>query len=420
MRLRVLFYAVNGLGLGHLTRLMGIARALRRQAPGCEILFLTSSEAAHLAYREGFAAVKLPSRNAARRGELRQNTFARLGQSLVWNTLSAFDPHALVVDTFALGSWHELGPVLRWPMRKAFVFRAQKSERALDPAFLEALNLYDLILLPHHASGDEVSPADLRLPSETRAVWCGPMTLRSRSELLGREEARARLLRDGDSRSETNVESLLGLVALGGGGGPGLDAARALLASSIRTLQSGADERLKGIRWIELAGPLDTDSIDAPEPPQVLAGQKELPWLVLRDVHPMGSVLRAFDGAVAAAGYNTVQEAQVAALPTLLWPFARDVDDQFARARLLARQNRALVFDAPVPEECGSEQGAGLSQLIAEVFEESVGSRLRASMLAAQAARHSAGENGTEMGARAILEMFGPQALQVLTAPAAG
>jgi hypothetical protein len=34
---------------------------------------------------------------------------------------------------------------------------------------------------------------------------------------------------------------------------------------------------------------------------------------------------------VAAAGYNTVQETQVAALPTLLWPFARDVDDQFAR-----------------------------------------------------------------------------------------
>ena len=420
MRLRVLFYAVNGLGLGHLTRLMGIARALRRQAPGCEILFLTSSEAAHLAYREGFAAVKLPSRNAARRGELRPNTFARLGQSLVWNTLSAFDPHALVVDTFALGSWHELGPILRWPMRKAFVFRAQKSARALEPAFLEALKLYDLILLPHLQSGDEVSPADLRLPPETRAVWCGPMTLRGRSELLSRDDARVRLLRDGHSRSKTNAESLLGLVALGGGGGPGIDAARSLLARSIRALQAGENKRLADIRWIELAGPLDTDSIDVPEPVQVLAAQKELPWLVLRDVHPMGSVLRAFEGAVAAAGYNTVQEAQVAALPTLLWPFARDVDDQFVRARGLARQNRALVFDAPAPEECGPAQAQRLSGLIAEVFEESVGSRLRASMLAAQASRYSVGENGTEVGARAILEMLGPQALQVLGAPEPG
>lgn len=413
MRLRVLFYAVNGLGLGHLTRLMGIARALRRQAPGCEILFLTSSEAAHLAYREGFAAIKLPSRNAARRGELRASTFARLGQSLVWNTLSAFDPHVLVVDTFALGSWHELAPILRWPMRKAFVFRAQKSERALEPVFLEALKLYDLILIPHHESGDEVAPSDLRLPPETRAVWCGPMTLRGRSELLGREQARARLLRQSGLSLKSNTESLLGLVALGGGGGPGIGEARALLARSIRILQAGADARLRSIRWIELAGPLETDSIDAPGP-QVLAdanpSEDQLPWLVLRDVHPMGSVLRAFDGAVAAAGYNTVQEAQVAALPTVLWPFARDVDDQFARARLLARQNRALVFEAPAPEECGAEQAHELANLIAQVFDEAVSSRLRASMLAAQAARRAAGDdsNGTEVGARAILELFGP------------
>jgi predicted glycosyltransferase len=397
MRLRVLFYAVNGLGLGHLTRLMGIARALRRQVPGCEILFLTSSEAAHLAYREGFAAVKLPSRNAARRGELRQSTFARLGQSLVWNTLSAFDPHVLVVDTFALGSWHELAPILRWPMRKVFVFRAQKSERALEPVFLEALKLYDLILLPHHAQGDEVSPRDLRLPAETRAVWCGPMTLRSRHELLPRDEARARILR-GSGHPASDSE-LLGLVALGGGGGPGLDEARALLARSIRLLQQNPQARASQIRWIELSGPLDAASIDAPES-QVL---EDVPWAILRDVHPMGSVLRAFDGAVAAAGYNTVAEAQVAALPTLLWPFARDVDDQFARANLLAAQHRVLAFEPP-PSTWGEADAARLSQQLEMLFEEDLASRLRASMRAAQASHGDV--NGTEAAARAITELF--------------
>ena len=42
---RFAFYAVNGLGVGHVTRLLSIARALRVQSPGCEVLFLTSSEA---------------------------------------------------------------------------------------------------------------------------------------------------------------------------------------------------------------------------------------------------------------------------------------------------------------------------------------------------------------------------------------
>ncbi len=422
MRLRVLFYAVNGLGLGHLTRLMGLARALRGLAPGCEILFLSSSEASHLAYREGFASVKLPSRNAARRGELRQSTFARLGQSLVWNTLSAFDPHVLVVDTFALGSWHELGPVLRWPMRKAFVFRAQKSARALEPAFVEALRLYDLILIPHHAQGDEVAPSELNLPPETRVVWTGPMTLRGRSELLTRAQARSRLEHEG--LLSLKADDLLGLVALGGGGGPGLDEARALLAQAIARLQQGPDERLNRIRWVELAGPLDTAPIDAPEvlaEPQVLAGAPEpsaepnrastctpgeWPWQILRDVHPMGSVLRAFDGAVAAAGYNTVYEAQVAALPTLLWPFARDVDDQFARSRLLAGQNRALVFEPA--QERDDDQAQQLAALVAQLFDADIGSRLRASMRAAQASRGASQEdcNGTLEGARAILDLL--------------
>jgi hypothetical protein len=241
MRLRVIFYAVNGLGLGHLTRLLGLARALRRQRPGCEILFLTSSEASHLVYREGFASVKLPSRNAARRGEVQGATFTRLGQSVVWSALSAFDPHALVVDTFALGSWQELGPVLRWPMRKVFVFRAQKAARARDPLLNEALKAYDLVLIPHHTGGDEVSPADLALPPQTRTVWTGPMTLRGPSELLSRSQARAALVRDGYFPGGLGEDDTLGLVALGGGGGPDLGAARPLLARAIRRLQAHSD-----------------------------------------------------------------------------------------------------------------------------------------------------------------------------------
>src|SRR5690349_10863784 len=42
---RILFYAVNGLGLGHVTRLLAIARAVRELEPNAEIVFFTSSEA---------------------------------------------------------------------------------------------------------------------------------------------------------------------------------------------------------------------------------------------------------------------------------------------------------------------------------------------------------------------------------------
>jgi predicted glycosyltransferase len=96
---RFLFYAVNGLGLGHVTRLLSIARALKRLSPEAEVLFLTSSEADHVIYREGFAAVKLPSKTIRERCGLRKGSYLKLVQTVTWNTLAAFDPDVLVVDT---------------------------------------------------------------------------------------------------------------------------------------------------------------------------------------------------------------------------------------------------------------------------------------------------------------------------------
>ena len=75
---RLLFYAVNGLGLGHVTRLLAIARAVRSLAPDSQILFLTTSEADWVIYREGFAAVKIPSRSILATAKLRPAVYTKL------------------------------------------------------------------------------------------------------------------------------------------------------------------------------------------------------------------------------------------------------------------------------------------------------------------------------------------------------
>jgi hypothetical protein len=64
--LRVVCYAVNGSGAGHLMRLVAVCRWLRRYArharARAEIYFLTSSEADGLLFHERFASFKLPSK----------------------------------------------------------------------------------------------------------------------------------------------------------------------------------------------------------------------------------------------------------------------------------------------------------------------------------------------------------------------
>ena len=66
--LRIVAYAVNGAGAGHLQRLTAICRWVRRYAAfcgaPCEVFFLTSSEADGFLFHEGFASFKLPSKTS--------------------------------------------------------------------------------------------------------------------------------------------------------------------------------------------------------------------------------------------------------------------------------------------------------------------------------------------------------------------
>ncbi|MBV9471259.1 MAG: hypothetical protein JO316_21310 [Abitibacteriaceae bacterium] len=411
--MRYLFYAVDGLGLGHVTRLLALARAVRRQCPAAEILLLTASEASHVIYREGFAALKVPSRAAASTGRLRHGSFVRLSQSVVWNAVTAFDPHCLIVDTFAAGALHELLPLLRWPLRKVFVFRAQRPERANDTFLQNTLRLYDLILVPHAPDTEEIPTPD-GIPT----VWTGPMLLRDREELLDRTTARAQL--------GLPLEGEIGLLTLGGGGEPETAVARKQLNCAI---EGAGSEML----WVEMEGPLlrppanatsakpaEVTSTEVEQGSSVSATSPPLAqpqWRVLRDVYPAMPYLNAFDCAVASVGYNTTHELQAAGVPTVLWPFTRDVDDQQQRAQNLAQAGRALC----VGEGAGMDNQAGvtadnervieLTAAIRDLMQPATRERLRQAMAAAMprtdAETGQAWRNGADIGAEAILKLLG-------------
>ncbi len=58
--MNILFYAVNGVSLGHINRLVCIARALRRQWPAARLLFVTNSDFVDFFYRYKLHFVKIP------------------------------------------------------------------------------------------------------------------------------------------------------------------------------------------------------------------------------------------------------------------------------------------------------------------------------------------------------------------------
>lgn len=208
---RIVNYAVNGGGVGHLQRLIAINRWVRRYSAFCgvnaEIFFLTSSEADHFLFHEGFASFKIPSKTSIERAGIDKLTYIALAKQWIWHSVGLLRPDLLVIDTFPNGTFGELLSLLDLAKRRAFIYRPLKEDFAKRADFQALLPLYDLILVP-----DTEEDAPVLFPDAVRGAvhYTGPVMVRERAEQLSREEARRGL--------GVGEKDLCVFVSAGGGG----------------------------------------------------------------------------------------------------------------------------------------------------------------------------------------------------------
>lgn len=357
--LRWIFYAIDGHGLGHLVRLLALARQVRRRTPQAEFLFLTGSEAASLLWQEGFAHVKVPSFASTQHTGLRPRSYLTLLHTLVPSVIAAYQPQVLVVDTFPGGVCDELIPLLQWPLRRIFIYREAPPAICGSPIFQSLLRSYHQILAPH-TPGEE----DLPAPANISLEYVGPMLLRSREESLGREAARRRLRLPHDR--------FLVYVGLGGGGDPEHD----------RTL-SWILEQAPNFPHFHFAcawPPLQTTRNEAANP------NANVTWL---RYFPLAECWAAFDGAISAAGYNSSHELLHHGVPTIWTPQHKKMDEQGRRAERFVQKGAGWLVS---PYD---------SAALRIALEQLADKALRGA--AADQARRLVTENGAEQAADAVL-----------------
>lgn len=314
-RLKIVAYAVNGSGLGHLTRVLAILRWARRLAhlsgAQLETYVLTSSEAPGLALEEGFATFKIPSKTAVRKTGLPKDEYLRLARQWVWHSVGLIKPDILLVDTFPAGSFGELIHTLDMAQARVFIHRAVKDEFARASGARSLLPLYDRILIPGEP-GVQPQIADAAVAAKTRHV--GPIMLRSREELRPREEARRRL---------GIPEDKLGVwLSAGGGGDPHAGGVINALVSALRPEPD--------LHLVVGAGPLYGG---AP-----LRGPN-ITWVT--DFNAMQD-FAGLDFAVSAAGYNAFHELLHARVPAAFFAQEKIADEQSRRVRAAADEGCAL------------------------------------------------------------------------------
>lgn len=300
---RVLFFNVNGSGMGHMNRCLAYARQLRGRAAAS---FFSLASAVEMIEGMGFEADYFVSHywSCNTSYDWNQELAVRFGMML-----ERVRPDVVVFD----GTWPFQGFMaacrahgnlaLAWSNR-GLLKPGTKPVPVDETAF-------DLVIVPGEL-GD--SFREETLGAGGKKIVVPPVTVLDDGELLDRGAAREALGLAADGRYV--------LLSLGPGnlkdvGGIGQDMVRRFMAAGFEAVWARA--------------PISVRDAELPD------GVKPL------SVYPLVRYLKAFDAFVGAAGYNTCCEVVQAQVPSLLVPNALLVDDQFRRARLVADNAPAVV-----------------------------------------------------------------------------
>lgn len=291
---KILFATSNGTGLGHLNRSMAIARRLPE---GIEAVFFTLSQAAPVVAESGFRVEYHPSYRRSASGSDWQWNLRLRGR--LEALLADEKPDLVVFD--GVHPYRALTHVLSAAGAPPSVWCRRPMWRpGSAQAPLERSGAFDLVLEPGELAAERDQGPTVARRDET--IGIDPIVFLDADEQLGRERAAKEL---GLDPERTTV-----LVNLGQGGATDEAVARVLrlLAAEpdlgVAVLQSSIGE------GIEV--PTDVVRLDS--------------------TFPMSRYFKAFDLAVAAAGYNAFHELIALAVPTLFVPMPRNTDDQPARA----------------------------------------------------------------------------------------
>lgn len=302
---RMLFVSSNGAGLGHLTRLMAVARRLPE---GYEAVFATQSQAVQIVRDEGYRTEYIPSNPYLGSDAPRWNQYLRRRLD---ELLASYDPGLVLVDapvpySGMLGSMatheHVSFVWLRRPMWR----------QGLGAEWLQRGVAYDEVVEPgEFAAAVDTGPTVGRVD----ATPVDPIVYLDDDDLLDRDQACAELGLDPNRPAA--------LIQLGAGNINDNSSDVAIVAERLR--------REQGLQVVLAQSPISVQHVAVPE------------GLRTVQVFPISRWLRAFDLTVSAAGYNSYHELIRFGVPTLFVPNIRtQLDDQVARALFAQDEGVAL------------------------------------------------------------------------------
>lgn len=307
----VLFFNINGSGLGHMSTCLAYANRLRGRA---RPVFFSLASAIDMIEAMGFEADYFVSAfwSRASNRDWNRQLAIRLGMMLerVRPEVVVFDgtwPFAGLLDACAAAGV----PNLVWSNLTLY-----KENEGSVPV---SENLFDLVI----RLGELGSRFTVERESRpARKVIIPPVTLLRDAELLDRETARDALGLDRHGR--------YALFSLGPGN-----------LKDVSSIGRGLIDEVKsrGFTVVWARAPISVRDVPLPDD------------VIPISIYPLARYMRAFDIFAGAAGYNTCCEVLQSRVPTLFVPNGLVIDDQARRAEMVASVVPAVTSPCETPQQ---------------------------------------------------------------------
>lgn len=319
--MRILYHAINGLGLGHLMRLSAIACAVRDKSPDVHQLFASSANYPQHFRRMAMPVIVLPQSDAgAATGiDRRSRTISsRLSVRILDDVIRQYNPQVVVFDTHVGNQL--VRSVIGQGRQAVLIYRRCREPFIIKHLRDGLLEQFHRILVPHTEQQFRRN-----LPNSTmqRLIALGSVRFVGPIVFPATPDAEPRL----------DISPQEELVLIVGGGG-GLDLMhRPVFLRACQAVSELRRER-PNLRCVYVGGPF-AGATELPEGCIFLQEEAELQLLMARAVL-----------VIAIPGYNTVQEILQTGVRTLLVPMPRQQEDQEDRVAELVERGRASSLPA--------------------------------------------------------------------------
>ena len=304
----IVMFPTNGVGFGHFTRMLALAKRMKEKDSSLEIVFFTTMPTLHLLKPFGIPAHHISGPK-----------YFKGVDSNEWNALLeeeltlCFETHKPSMFIFD-GAFPYRGMLRaiqgRNAMKKLWMRRGMFRKGAKIP--VDSVQHFDTIIRP----GDAIDESTEEIAHGLEVLTSSPIVLLDKSELLTREQARYRL--------GIPLECRAVYVQLGAG--------------QINDISSEIRMTLDALLKYEnlhiiLGESMIGDRIDI-----------EMPNLhIIRD-YPNSQYFNGFDAVIQAGGYNSFHETRAFGLQALFYPNMKTgMDDQLARCLIAEKEGWGFV-----------------------------------------------------------------------------